>query len=125
MQYILDTVVQALAANPARKFVYGEMVCAGLGAAPLIPCRARFTSACHLPPGVVGAAGWNAILSMPCYPLLPPQSFFMRWWAQQDEDMHALVTQLVQDGQVRKQAAFAAYTCCVPAMQLLHQKHCH
>lgn len=26
VQYILDTVVQALAANPQRKFVYGEMV---------------------------------------------------------------------------------------------------
>ena len=26
VQYILDTVVQALAANPDRKFVYGEMV---------------------------------------------------------------------------------------------------
>lgn len=26
VQYILDTVVQALDANPDRKFVYGEMV---------------------------------------------------------------------------------------------------
>lgn len=26
MQYILDTVVQALAANPDRKFIYSEMV---------------------------------------------------------------------------------------------------
>jgi hypothetical protein len=26
VQYTLDTVVQALTANPARKFVYGEMV---------------------------------------------------------------------------------------------------
>jgi hypothetical protein len=32
---------------------------------------------------------------------LPPQSFFMRWWAQQDEGMRALVTQLVDSGQVR------------------------
>jgi hypothetical protein len=29
------------------------------------------------------------------------QGFFMRWWAQQDEDTRALVTQLVEDGQVR------------------------
>ncbi|KAL4856940.1 Alpha-mannosidase [Chlorella vulgaris] len=52
VQYTLDTVVQALTANPARKFVYGEM------------------------------------------------GFFMRWWAQQDEDTRALVTQLVEDGQL-------------------------
>ena len=55
MQYILDTVVQALAVNPQRKFVYAEM------------------------------------------------SFFMRWWAQQDDSTRALVTQLVEDGQVRGQ----------------------
>lgn len=52
VQYILDTVVQALAANPDRKFIYSEM------------------------------------------------SFFERWWRQQDEDTRALVTRLVQDGQL-------------------------
>jgi alpha-mannosidase len=52
VQYILDTVVQALAANPDRKFIYSEM------------------------------------------------SFFERWWGQQDEDTRALVTRLVQDGQL-------------------------
>ena len=31
VQYILDTVVQALQANPARKFIYSEMV-GGAGA---------------------------------------------------------------------------------------------
>lgn len=39
----------------------------------------------------------------------PLQSFFERWWRQQDEDTRALVTRLVQDGQVcswgRKQTA--------------------
>lgn len=52
VQYILDTVVQALQANPHRKFVYAEM------------------------------------------------AFFMRWWAQQDEDMRAVVSQLVRNGQL-------------------------
>ncbi|EFN53834.1 hypothetical protein CHLNCDRAFT_36397 [Chlorella variabilis] len=80
VQYILDTVVQALAANPARKFVYGEM------------------------------------------------SFFMRWWAQQDEDMHALVTQLVQDGQlefvnggyVQQDEATAHYVAMIDQTTLGH-----
>ncbi|KAL4437798.1 hypothetical protein ABPG77_005710 [Micractinium sp. CCAP 211/92] len=52
VQYILDTVVQALQANPHRKFVYAEM------------------------------------------------AFFTRWWAQQDEDMRAAVSQLVRSGQL-------------------------
>lgn len=52
VQYILDSVVESLAANPNRKFIYGEM------------------------------------------------AFFQRWWAQQDDDTRALVTRLVESGQL-------------------------
>ncbi|GAB4821252.1 hypothetical protein N2152v2_008298 [Parachlorella kessleri] len=52
VQYILDTVVQSLEANPDRKFVYADM------------------------------------------------AFFMRWWAEQDEDTRGLVSRLVENGQL-------------------------
>ena len=38
VQYILDSVVAALAANPDRKFIYSEMV-GGLGRAGQLRCR--------------------------------------------------------------------------------------
>lgn len=49
------------------------------------------------------SAPCTCTLHLPCSHILFPllQSFFERWWRQQDEDTRALVTRLVQDGQVR------------------------
>lgn len=48
----------------------------------------------------------------------PLQSFFERWWRQQDEDTRALVTRLVQDGQVCswKRGRSTARVACLCAL---------
>ena len=115
VQYILDTVMQALQANPHRKFIYSEMV------GPLPACLVVWV-------GGQEGTGWQSkggrtvpmghgselcrqalILPAPKQAVRPHatppffvvlQSFFTRWWQQQDEDTRALVTQLVESGQV-------------------------
>ena len=44
----------------------------------------------------------------PTHPLTLLQSFFMRWWDQQDDDTRAAVAQLVKQGQVRRRAPLCA-----------------
>lgn len=90
MQYILDTVVAALAANPHRKFVYGEVVRARWDERHLHRCRPARRAPLPLPAHDGRALPPPALL----------QAFFERWWRQQDDETRALVTRLVQDGQV-------------------------
>ena len=80
VQHILDSIMVALQANPNRRFSYAEMV------------------------GWVGGrvAGVDGRRSTPP-PLAPhprTQSFFTRWWRQQDEEMRDAVKELVKRGQV-------------------------
>lgn len=100
MQYILDTVVQALAANPSRKFVGAEMVSELSGRFGLQRSSLLLLPAVHLAQGAAHPIAHSAPPSPPCTPPAA-QSFFERWWRQQDDETRGLVTQLVQEGRVR------------------------
>jgi Glycosyl hydrolases family 38 N-terminal domain len=80
VQYILDAVVAALAANKDRKFVYAEMV-------------RRWQRGCAR----VAFRG-HPFIPRPRLPAL--QAFFTRWWRQQEEDVQDLVRELVHSGQL-------------------------
>lgn len=103
VQYILDDIMTALAANKDRKFVYAEMVrWLGLGPTALrprmlagyLPFRCRHVL--HMPgrhaPGQLDRLGLARASRV--------QAFFTRWWRQQEDEVQDLVRRLVRTGQL-------------------------
>lgn len=78
-QFILDSVVPALVANPERSFIYVEQV-------RLLGCAL-----------VCGSCLGCIMLASPAP---PPQAFFQRWWSEQKPAMQATVKSLVASGQL-------------------------
>ena len=86
--------VQALVANPNRKFVYAEMV-RHAAARPAPRCLPPVAAPCPLP---ACRQTHNTRASPPPPP--PRQSFFTRWWDQQDDEMRETVAALVAEGRL-------------------------
>ena len=80
VQYVLDTVIYALLANPDRKFSYAEMVSSSSSLLPVSQVIMLRLSA---------APTWVAM-----------QSFFTRWWSEQTDEHQEIVKDLVKKGQL-------------------------
>ncbi len=92
VQYILDSVLLALEANPDRKFTYGTAAQRGHAACLVVGVVSLFPTTTHCSHALNRACPW--------YEPAVEQAFFQRWWNEQSPANQASVKALVAAGQL-------------------------